>query len=163
VPFNFPLEVERFTKERDTVKKYCSDFEGEQTFIEQEQFQVGEALFAPSIMGRETPALDRMVFDTISKAPEAIRPTLYKNIVLAGGTTLMPGLAMRLKRSLESLVPEGTEINIIEQPNRQSSAWVGGAKLVSLPTFSGSWVTKEQYQERGTNVEFNFDYVDHDT
>ena len=60
----------------------------------------------PSTLPRsESDGLNIMVHNAIRKSPDEIRTRLFGNIVLAGGTTLIPGLATRLYKELHSRYP----------------------------------------------------------
>ncbi|MCE7734538.1 MAG: hypothetical protein GPJ54_06655 [Candidatus Heimdallarchaeota archaeon] len=76
-----------------------------------------------------------------------IRPHLYSNIVLSGGSTMFPGLEERLSKELISLILEGVEVKVVAPPERRYSVWIGGSILASLKTFGKLWVTSGN-QER---------------
>ncbi|KIJ51963.1 hypothetical protein M422DRAFT_26308 [Sphaerobolus stellatus SS14] len=146
VPLDLSAETARFANGRILARKTHSAFEGdEEIVIEDEQYFVGEALFSPNAAGYTVPGLDHLILDTISKAPADIRPTLFQNIVLAGGTTQMAGLGPRLKKSLETIVPQGTTVYVVEPTDRHISAWVGGSRISS----SAQWLTKKEFEELG--------------
>ena len=80
---------------------------------------------------------------------------LGNNLVLAGGNTLLTGLAERLQAELlklqsESSVPSA--YNVVASPERRFCAWIGCSILASLPDFRGEWVTKREYQELGARI-----------
>ena len=59
------------------------------------------------------------------------------NIVLCGGTSMLPGLADRMKKEITSLVNPSNlykinNINIITTPHRIDAAWIGGSIFGSL-------------------------------
>ncbi|XP_004480205.2 actin-related protein T2, partial [Dasypus novemcinctus] len=66
-------------------------------------FQAPEVLFAPEQLGVQNPGLAKMASGSIAKCDADIQKTLYGEIVLAGGSTLFPGLDDRLLRELEQL------------------------------------------------------------
>ena len=47
-----------------------------------------------------------LVFSTIQAADIDLRPTLYKHIILSGGSTMYPGLPSRLEREIKQLYLE---------------------------------------------------------
>ena len=47
-----------------------------------------------------------LVFSTIQAADEDVRPSLYKHIVLSGGSTMYPGLPSRMEREIKQLYLE---------------------------------------------------------
>jgi centractin len=81
-----------------------------------------------------------------------LRSTLFSNIVLSGGSTLLPGLGDRLLYEVRSRAPERTRIRISAPPERKESAWVGGSILASLATFKNMWVGRSEYEEYGSSI-----------
>eukprot|EP01083_Nonionella_stella_P260427 888001_1 len=118
--------------------------------IGSERFQAPEILFTPSMAGIEGDGIDRMLVKSIEKCDESIRNDLYQNIILAGGSTMFPGIEERLYRGM----PEGIQVKIVgpPAPERQNSTWIGGRVLSSLSTFEESWITKEEYDEYGPTI-----------
>jgi actin-related protein len=53
--------------------------------IGNERFRCPEALFAPSMVGREEEGIAQMVYKTIMKCDIDVRKELYANTVLSGG------------------------------------------------------------------------------
>ena len=74
--------------------------------------------------------------------------------ICIGGTTMFPGLTKRLKQELDMLVlnNQSTKIQVTSPENRKYSVWQGGSVLASLPTFTNSWITYEEYAEDGANI-----------
>ena len=64
-----------------------------------------------------------------------IRRDMYANLVLSGGTTVIPGLGDRLLKELGSMAQPGVRIRVVAPPERKYSAWIGGSILDSLSTF----------------------------
>ena len=84
-----------------------------------------------------------------------VRSSLLSNIIVTGGSSLMPGLVERLHSELYTVIP-GSKIKISapgSTTERKYSAWIGGSILSSLGTFHQLWVSKQQYEEMGTAVE----------
>lgn len=100
--------------------------------------------------------------DSISKTNPDTHDVLYGNVVLAGGTTMFPGLAERMQKELTALAPAGMKTTIVAPPERENSVWIGGSVLASLSTFQTMWVTKQDYDETGPSVvhrsEFRVNY-----
>ena len=53
---------------------------------------------------------------------------------------------------LASAAPPNTVCNVIAPPERKYSAWIGGSILSSLSTFSVMWITKEEFEESGSEI-----------
>lgn len=66
-----------------------------------ERFEASEILFEPTMVEFSTQGLGQLVFDSIREADTTIRGILYKNILLSGGTTMLPGFPDRLKKDIE--------------------------------------------------------------
>ncbi|MCY3410134.1 MAG: hypothetical protein INQ03_00725 [Candidatus Heimdallarchaeota archaeon] len=90
-----------------------------------------------------------LIFSAIQKCDVDIRPHLYSNIVLSGGSTMFPGLKERLSKELVALVPDGVDVKVVAPPERRYSVWIGGSILASLKTFGKMWVSKKEYSDQG--------------
>jgi actin-related protein len=69
----------------NTIEKNYELPDGQIITIGSERFRCPEALFAPSMIGREDDGIDQMVYKTIMKCDIDIRKELYANTVLSGG------------------------------------------------------------------------------
>ncbi|KAJ1723736.1 centractin- actin- protein of the dynactin complex [Coemansia erecta] len=112
-----------------------------------ERFRAAEILFQPDLVGLEDAGVHQMVADSIGRADMDLRRSLYGNIVLSGGTTLMRGFGDRLLGELRRLAVKDCKIKISAPPERKYSTWIGGSILASLSTFKKMWVSAEEYQE----------------
>ena len=70
-----------------------------------------------------------------------IRRDHCSNVVLAGGTTLFPNFAERIRSDLQSEMHDSVAVEVVAPPNRKYSAWIGGSILSELSTFDHSWIT----------------------
>lgn len=127
-----------------------------------EQFRAPEILFNPQLIGDESPGIDELMSIAIAKTDLDLRPTLYQNIILSGGTTLLRGFGDRLLKQLkESQTSQSSiwstnrnvgrdtkmKIKIYAPPERKYSTWIGGSILANLSTFRKMWVTLKEYAE----------------
>jgi len=117
-----------------------------------ERFRAPEVLFRPDLIGSEEMAVTDALVNSIMKSDIDLRPTLFENVVLAGGSTLFPGFGDRFLHEVRQLAPEHTRLRISAPPNRINSTWSGGSILASLSTFKNMWVSKEDYDEHGSNI-----------
>ncbi|KAJ3051744.1 hypothetical protein HDU99_008335, partial [Rhizoclosmatium hyalinum] len=81
-----------------------------------------------------------------------LRRSLFTNIVLSGGTTLMKGFPDRLLSEIKKLALKDVKIKISAPPERKYSTWIGGSILASLSTFKKMWLSADQYQEDPESV-----------
>lgn len=80
---------------------------------------------------------------------------MLNNIVLSGGTTMMPGFSNRINLQLkEVLNRENISYNsykVIAEGNRNISAWIGASMISSMSSFNNVFITREDYNENGEN------------
>jgi len=126
--------------------------DGQIITIGSERFRCGEALFQPSLLGRESAGIDELAFNSINKCDIDIRKDLTSNVVLSGGTTMLPGLVGRMAKDLARLSPLSSKVKVVAPPERKYSVWIGGSILGSLSTFQQMWITKQEYDESGPSI-----------
>lgn len=126
--------------------------DGEVIDISNERHRSSEVLFQPQLIGSEAKPIHDVLMSSILQSDMDLRSTLFSNIVLSGGSTLLPGLGDRLLYEVRARAPERTRIRISAPPERMHSAWCGGSILASLATFKNMWVGKSEYEEYGSNI-----------
>lgn len=98
------------------------------------------------------------VFHSIMQCEEWLRPHLWRNIQLTGGSALFPGLKERLEKELRSLAPPGIEVCVTaaESWKREHAVWIGASRMVgeiiSESEISVQWITSEEYWETGPDI-----------
>jgi actin len=119
-----------------------------------DRFRCAEPLFRPQLIGREAgyPGVHTAIAECIAACDADVRSDLYRNIVLAGGTTLFEGLQPRLEAELAALVPKDTKLCVVAPPERKYSVWIGGSILSSMPAFAPLWISKQEYDETGPAI-----------
>ncbi|KAL0486142.1 actin-like protein [Acrasis kona] len=102
-------------------------------------------------------AVHMLAHESIMRCDADIRKDLYANLILTGGTTMIPGFAKRLENELQARAP----MNIKVKPaissaalptEKKYSVWIGGSILASLGSFQQMWITKQEYQEQGAAI-----------
>ena len=68
---------------------------------------------------------DSMIHKTIQACPIDLRREMYGNIVLSGGTTLLPNFSDRLRADLRRDAPARCVVTIHEEPNRHLAVFRG--------------------------------------
>ena len=129
--------------------------DGESVTISNERFRCPEALFQPSMTETGSSGLTgihQLTYDSFMKCDAGIQKDLFANIVLAGGSTMFPGIAERMQKEITALAPPTMKIKIIAPPERKYSAWIGGSILASMSDFQPMWITKQEYDESGPAV-----------
>ena len=128
--------------------------DGQMITIGSERFRCPEALFKPSLLGKEFAGMGEQTYLSIMKSDVDVRKDLYSNIVLSGGTTLYAGLPERLTKEVQKLAPQSmaSKVKVIAVPERKYCVWIGGSILSSISTFSTMWITKEEYSDAGPSI-----------
>ncbi|EKE42193.1 actin, putative [Entamoeba nuttalli P19] len=148
VALDYDAEMKR--KPREIMKEYKVPGNDNTSKFFQERFQCPEALFKPEKVGIDTEGLPQMIFECIKKCPLTSRRPLLNHIILAGGSTLFPGLPERLDQDLKKILEENKmnsrDVKIIVHQNRKYLAWVGAALLAGMSTLQDEeQCTKDYY------------------
>lgn len=121
--------------------------------------QCAEVLFRPDLMEKQARGIHQLVDDSILLCEVDLRSALYSNVVLAGGSTLFPGLCDRLARELNHLTglgrraPGARRVEVIAPPDRRYSAWKGGSSLArDSDAFRQMCVSREEFDELSAKV-----------
>ncbi|XP_052776653.1 actin-like [Mya arenaria] len=126
--------------------------DGQVITIGNERFRCVEAMFQPSFLGMENAGVHELLYNSVQKSDIDIRRDLWNNVVLSGGSTMFPGIADRMKKELDALVPSNMKVKVIAPPERKYSVWIGGSILSSLTSFSQMWISKQEYDECGPGI-----------
>lgn len=80
---------------------------------------------------------------------------MLNNIVLSGGTTMMPGFSNRINMQLKEVLNREnisySSYKVIAEGNRNISAWIGASMISSMSSFNNVFITREEYNENGEN------------
>jgi actin-related protein 2 len=155
---SYDLELDKRLSQETTV--LVQDYtlpDGRVVRLGSERFEAPECLFQPHLVDCEQAGIAEMLFDVIQKTDIDIRPSLYKAIVLSGGTSMYPGLPSRLEKELKQLWltrilggnPErlpNFKVRIEDPPQRKHMVYHGGAVLAEIMTGNeGMWLTAEEW------------------
>jgi actin-related protein len=148
---DFDAEMQKAETSSDIEKQYELP-DGQIITIGNERFRCSEVLFKPSLIGVERDGVHKLTFESIMKCDVDIRRDLFTNTVLSGGTTMFPGIDVRLTKEMTNLAPSSIKVKIIAAPERKYSVWIGGSILASLSSFQEMWVSKDEYDESGPGI-----------
>lgn len=119
-----------------------------------ERFRSPEILFNPQLIGCESPGIHELTALAIAKTDLDLRPSLFQNIILSGGNTLIRNFGDRLLAELKqqngSIIWKDSgkvKVKIYAPPERKYSTWIGGSILAGLSTFKKMWVTALEFAE----------------
>jgi actin-related protein len=101
---SYDLELDHKLSEETTVlvESYTLP-DGRTIRVGSERFEAPECLFQPHLVDVEQSGMAEMLFETIQSADVDIRSSLYRAIVLSGGSSMYPGLPSRLEKELKQL------------------------------------------------------------
>ncbi|KNA07327.1 hypothetical protein SOVF_172990, partial [Spinacia oleracea] len=88
------------------------------------------------MIGIKAAGIHETTYNSVTKCDIDIRKDLHGNIVLSGGTTMLPGIADRMSKEITALAPSNMKIKVVTPPERNYSVWIGGSILafLSIPT-----------------------------
>jgi actin, other eukaryote len=148
---DFEAEMKKYADSSANDKVYELP-DGNTVTVGNHRFRCPEALFKPSLIGKEASGVHELTFNSISKCEIDVRKDLYSNIVLSGGTTMYQGIAERLTKEVVSLAPSAMKIKVVAPAERKYSVWIGGSILSSLSSFQSMWITKSEFEEAGPSI-----------
>lgn len=102
----------------------------------------------------------RMAFASIQQCDTDLKVSLYNNIVLAGGSTMMRGFHDRFDSEMRELVysaqdDQKSDFFVSAELNRKYAAWVGGSMISSFSTFRDMAVDNASYHGQTENDKKN--------
>ena len=144
-----------FEEELKSVEPFDYELpDGNHVNVKDQRIRCPEALFKPSMVGKEGNGIGQACYESIQKCNIDVRKDLYNSVVLSGGTSMINGLPERLTKEIKTLAPESMkeEVKVIAYPHRKFAAWIGGSILSSISTFESTWITKTEYEEFGETI-----------
>ena len=149
---DYDTEVKELTENKNAPKTEIL-IDGNTISLGPERLKVPELLFQPGpSKGKTKEGIHKYADDAIKKCDQDIRKELYKNIILAGGSTMFPRMGERIQKEIKALAPTMTVVEYFAPPERKNSAWIGGSIISSLSSFSPMFITKSEYKEEGAEI-----------
>jgi len=151
VAIDYPEEKKKCPISPTCEKDYDTP-DGKVLRVGEARFRCPEALFQPALLGFETSGAQKTIYNAIKACGADVRKALFSNIVLAGGSTMFPGMKERVEKEVKALVPDSVPVKVVAPHERKYSAWIGGSFLSARSTFQVNWVTKAEYEASGPAV-----------
>uniref|UniRef100_A0A060T738 ARAD1B20064p n=1 Tax=Blastobotrys adeninivorans TaxID=409370 RepID=A0A060T738_BLAAD len=162
---SYDLDYDKRMAEETTVLSENYELpDGRVISIGPERFLAPECLFQPHLVDSEQPGIAEYLFNTIQQADVDVRSSLFKAIVLSGGSSMYPGLPSRLEKELKQLWltrvlngdPERLskfKVRIEDPPRRRHMVFLGGAVLANIMHDKEQmWITKNEWEEQGARI-----------
>ena len=147
---NNDIEETKRSANKNPNNYYLPD--GSCILIGDEKLLAPEILFNPEYIGKEYLSFPDMIINSINKVDIQIRLKSYENILLSGGNTCFNALNEQLHSELKNKVIKNMKININKSEKPKYSCWIGGNIISTLEIFKKMWVTKNDWNEKGTKV-----------
>jgi actin-related protein len=111
-----------------------------------------EILFGGGEQGEDASSMQKICKEAIDTCDLDFRQDLVRSLVVAGGTSMLPGLAPRLKTELSGLLsassPElARQVDICVDSQRRYAAWIGGSMFASLSTFDQVAISRSEFDD----------------
>jgi len=152
IPLDYEAEMERMSYAHPSFYEQSYQLPNHQ-FIDvgKERYMAPEIMFKPFMA--DSKGIHEKIIDSIMMCDMNTHAELYSNIILSGGTTMIPGFPERLEKELKLLKPFAP-IKVHALQDRNLLAWEGGSMTASLASFDPMWISKEEYDESGPSVVF---------
>jgi len=128
-----------------------SQREANQFHLNVERIRVPEVMFQPAIAGIDQAGIIEVAEDIITQrlSGAAYRDDMLKDIFLTGGYTLFQGFEERLRNELRAVLPADATLGVRKAQNPILDAWKGAAAWAGQPHSRQSFVTRDEYLEKG--------------
>ena len=147
---NNDIEETKRSANKNPNNYYLPD--GSCILIGDEKLLAPEILFNPEYIGKEYLSFPDMIISSINKVDIQIRLKSYENILLSGGNTCFNALNEQLHSELKNKLIKNMKININKSVKPKYSCWIGGNIISTLEIFKKMWVTRNDWNEKGTKV-----------
>ncbi|KAF0976631.1 hypothetical protein FDP41_004530 [Naegleria fowleri] len=123
------------------------------------------------LLFNEEYGIHKLSYESINKCDVDLRKELYSNIILTGGTTLIPNLPSRYEIELSRIAPSNAKVKpplntkqhstttsnpsgsnqtaLAHLQERKYTSFIGGSILASLGGFQQMWISKSEFDETG--------------
>ncbi|CAN6640663.1 actin-related protein 5 [Trichomonascus vanleenenianus] len=130
-----------------------SQAQAHQIHLNVERIRVPEVMFQPSIAGIDQAGIMEIADDIILRRfPGGItqHSDLTQNIFLTGGLANFEDFDARVHRELRALLPVGTPIKVTRAMSPSADAWKGMSQWATTDEFRHKMVTRQEYEEYGS-------------
>ncbi|PWY71136.1 actin-like ATPase domain-containing protein [Aspergillus sclerotioniger CBS 115572] len=129
--------------------------DGQTITVDEELFHTGMAFLDPCTFGTKYPSVDSIVYNTIMNDDKDLQAVLTRNIVLAGGSANLPGIAEILKGELDNYYGFRSEPILAEihtPSNPHLLAWTGGSMMAEHSSLKERWISRQEFEEFGHSI-----------
>ncbi len=143
---------EEIKRIKDGLTKYNRNIDlpdGTSLEINSERFMLTEPLFNPALIHIDYIGLPEAVSKVIKFWDRENWEDILPNIILAGGSSLIPGLDERLRTEISNHFSERLreKINVIGVSGRENIGWIGASVLWAQGKLKKAWIQNPKHQE----------------
>ena len=146
-----------FTNAKIALNKKLTQYympDGNILYLGEERIVAPEILFNPGYIGKEYLSLSDMIISSINKTDFQLWKKCYESICLSGGNTGFKDLNEKLLDELRNKYGKNIGINIFDNNkiDPKYRCWIGGNIVSILELFKKMWVTKNDWNENGSDI-----------
>ena len=139
--------------------------DGQSVIVGRERFEAPEILFTPSLLEMEGEGIAEMIFKSIRECDMDVQKQLAANIILSGGTTMIPGLSSRMEKEIKDLYVERlfkgdrsgldrVTVQVHDPPRRRHGVYMGASFLSKIAP-AERFVSKSEHDVFASIVDCN--------
>ncbi|KAL7899480.1 actin-like protein [Trichoderma sp. SZMC 28014] len=130
----------------------ASQAELHQIHLNIERIRVPEVVFRPSIAGVDQAGIIEIAGDVLNQRLGSLpnRDDFLKDIFLTGGNTLFRNFDDRVRDGLRALLPADAPLHVRRAEDALLDAWKGAAGWVGSSAWKTAAISREEYQEKGS-------------
>merc|ERR1712048_85592 len=99
VAVDYAEEEKKLSTSGSNIEQEYELPDGNTIMVGEARFKCPEALFQPSLIGKEAKGIHKTAWKSITDCDLDIRKDLGENIVLSGGSTMFPNIETRLQKT----------------------------------------------------------------
>ena len=144
------------TGEKKRVKEGLTKYDrivdlpdGTKLKLNSERFLLSEPLFDPKIIHVDYIGLAEAISKVIKTWDRENWEELLSNVILSGGSSLIPGLSERLTVELQKYFSEKlkNKIKVVAASGRENMGWIGASVLYSKDQLKKGWLNNPNLQD----------------
>jgi len=152
VASDFKAEAARYDNDTHGMERSYELPDASMITVGPDRYRCPEVLFQPAkLLGADgvgMKGIHELCNTSIEKIDTMeLRTKMFENVVLSGGSSMLPGIGERLQNEVSALATDGATVSVVTDSQRKYAAWVGGSMLGSLPTIKDILITKEEWEE----------------
>ena len=125
--------------------------ESSQFHLNVERIRVPEVIFQPSIAGVDQAGLVEIAEDILMQrlSGHAARDAILKDVFVTGGYSMFQNFEERLRSELRAVLPADVQLGVRRAKDPILDAWKGAAAWAKTKDSRKSFVSKEEWAEKG--------------